>query len=1220
MAFLFVSEEVINCANNSLLSKVFYNIVYCFFPQQYPEIMKNVFILTVIVLFSCMIIGCKGREEKQKIKSQELMSARTVGLAYLEENKLEEAEKEFLKFIKLAPKEKLGYANLGLVYLRMGKYKEAEKILKKAIKIDPEDPDVRLIMSTVYEMTDNKEKAISELKESLKYSPDHIKTLYNLSELYASQSDTSYKRQRAFYLLKIIEKNPANIVPRLNLTEIYIQNCNLDDALGQMEEILRIFPEFPREASDYYDKSIAVLHAGDCEKALTPFIIFHNYLKVTSPYQAGIMELKGPGGSLIGFPLITFDQQILSGEKRAAPILENISYTDITSSAGLDVVNQFIEYKAPGFTHVAICDYDGDGDVDIYAGNYNSSASSNQNFLLKSDMGKFVNVARESGIKVKEDILFAKFDDFDNDGFPDLLIITEGKNFLYRNNGKGAFEDVSRKAKLDMATGGNKALFFDIDHEGDLDLYIARNGPNMLFRNNGDGTFEERAAKMLIDGGDADSRDAAFGDFDEDGDIDLFVVNRNAENVLYTNQRHDQFKNSTKEVGLETDINSGAVAVGDYNNDGFLDLFIASLAGGNHQLYLNAGEGKFTRDEKSAEIFRSMKNVSGNDAAFMDFDNDGFLDLLIVGESTEREGKGVFLFHNNGIDNYDDVSYLLPENLTSGRQIAIFDYNVDGDADIIITGLNGGIRLLRNDGGNLNHFVKIKLLGLRTGSAKNNYFGIGAKVEMRSGDLYQTRVVTDPDILFGLGNRQKSDIIRIIWTNGVPQNIFFPGADQSIIEAQVLKGSCPFLYTWNGNEYVFVKDILWRSALGMPLGIMGGNTTYAFPDASDDYYKIPGQYLKPRNGAYSIQVTSELWETIYLDKIRLIAVDHPDSVEVFVAEQFSGPPFPEYRIYPAYNKRLPVSAVDGHGTDVLSSIIKKDNQYISNFKLDKYQGITEMRDLILDLGTIESNENLYLFLNGWLFPTDASINFALSQSDNIEVQPPVIQMINKKGEWETVIDNLGFPMGKNKTVVVSLGGEFLSHDTRIRIHTNMQVYWDYIFYSTDKSDVPVYSYEMDPESADLHYRGFSAMYRKGGRYGPHWFDYSNVSTSVKWRDLTGYYTRYGNVLPLLNEADNKYVITNAGDEISIEFMASALPELKEGWKRDFMIHNVGWVKDGDLNTAFGNKVEPLPFHGMSRYPYGRNEAYPSDKEHQKYLMEYNTRKVTGEPYINELKK
>lgn len=1182
--------------------------------------MKTTYALIVIVFFSCIIIGCTGREEKQKKKSQELISARTVGLAYLEENKLEEAEQEFLKFIKLAPKEKLGYANLGLVYLRMGEYEKAEKSLNKAIKIDPKDPDVRLIMATVYEMADNEEKAIFQLKESLKHSPRHIKTLYDLSELYAVQSDTSYQRQREFYLLRIIENDPANLVPRLNLTEMLIHNCKAEDALEQMEEIIRLFPAFPREASEYYDQSVAALHTGDCEKAITLFIVFHNYLKVTSPYQAGIMELKGPGGSLIGFPVITFDQQVLSGEKKKVSILENISFTDITSPTGLDIVNQFSENRMPEFTHVAVCDYDGDGDADIYAGNYNTALSSNQIFLFKSDMGKFFNVARETGIKGKGDNVFSKFDDYDNDGFPDLFIIAKGKNMLYRNDGNGAFEDVTRKANLDMETGGNRALFFDIDHDGDLDLYIARNGPNMLFRNNGDGTFDERAEKMLIDGGNMDSRDAAFGDFDEDGDIDLFVVNRNSENVLYTNQRQDQFKNSIREAGLDTDISSGAVAVGDYNNDGFLDLFIASLHGGNHQLYLNAGEGRFAKDEKSEEIFKDLKSVIGYDAAFLDFNNDGALDLLVAGESSEEDGRGVFLFHNNGIDNYDDVSYLLPEDLRSGRQIAVFDYNVDGDADIIITGLNGGIRLLRNDGGNLNHFVKIKLLGIRTGSAKNNYFGIGAKVEMRSGDLYQTKVVTEPDILFGLGDRQKSDIIRITWTNGVPQNIFFPGADQSIIEAQVLKGSCPFLYTWNGNEHVFVKDILWRSALGMPLGIMGGTTAYAFSDASDDYYKIPGEHLKSRNGVYSIKVTSELWETIYLDKIRLIAVDHPDSVEVFIDEQFSPPPFPEYRIYPVYDKQIPVSATDGNGTDVLQFIMKKDYKYISNFKLNKYQGITEMRDLILDLGTVGSTRDLYLFLNGWIFPTDASINVALSQSKMIEVQPPVIQMINKKGKWETVIDNLGFPMGKDKTVIASLGGKFLSDDTRIRIRTNMQIYWDHIFCSSGESDVPVFSYEMDPGSADLHYRGFSAEYRKGGRYGPHWFDYADVSTDVKWRDLTGYYTRYGNVLPLLTEADDKYVITNAGDEISIEFIAGKLPEIKKGWKRDFMIYNVGWVKDGDLNTAFGNTVEPLPFHGMTRYPYGNDEAYPSDKEHKKYLMEYNTRKVTGERYLNQLKK
>jgi Tfp pilus assembly protein PilF len=1200
---------------------IFNNIVFCFFPLQFPDIMKTLYSLIVIVFFSCIIIGCTGSEEKQKKRSQELISARTLGLAYLEENKLEEAEQEFLKFIKLAPKEKLGYANLGLVYLRMGKYEEAEKILKKAIKIDPEDPDVRLIMATVYDISDNKEMAIYQLKESLKHSPGHIKTLYDLSEMYALQSDTSYQRQRGFYLRKIIENDPANLVPRLNLTEILIKNCKAEAALEQMEEILRLFPEFPREASEYYDKSVVALRAGDCEKAITQFIIFHNYLKVTSPYQAGIMDLKGPGGSLIGFPVITFDKKAISDKRELTSIIDNISFTDVTSSAGLDIIDRINEKSAlTGLIHVSICDYDSDGDIDLYAGNSRSSTSSYRHYLLKSDMGRFLDVAKEAGIKHSDAEFCSKFDDYDNDGFPDLFIITHGKNILYRNNGKGAFEDVTRKANLGKETGGNKALFFDIDHDGDLDLYIARNGPNMLFRNNGDGTFEDRAGKMLIDGGDADSRDAAFGDFDEDGDVDLFVVNGNAANVLYTNQRQDQFKNSTIEAGLETDINSGAVAVGDYNNDGFLDLFITSLYGGYHQLYLNAGEGKFTRDEKSEEIFRSMQNVGGNDAVFLDFDNDGSLDLLVAGESSEENEKGVFLFHNNGIDNYDDVSDLLPDDLRSGRQIVTFDYNADGDIDIIITGLNGGMRLLRNDGGNLNHFVKIKLLGIRTGSAKNNYFGIGAKVEMRSGDLYQTRVVTDPDILFGLGNRQKSDIIRIIWTNGVPQNIFFPGADQSIIEAQVLKGSCPFLYTWNGNEYVFVKDILWRSALGMPLGIMGGNTTYAFPDASDDYYKIPGQYLKPRNGAYSIQVTSELWETIYLDKLRLIAVDHPDSVEVYIAEQFSPPPFPDYKVYAVHNKQIPVSATDGNGTDVLQFIMEKDDVYISNFKLDKYQGVTEMRDLILDPGKVGSTENMCLFLNGWIFPTDASINVAISQSDEIKVQPPVIQMINRKGEWETVIDNLGFPNGKDKTVIADLSGKFLSDDTRIRIRTNMQIYWDQIFFSLNNPVVPVFSYEMEPISADLHYRGFSAEYRKGGRYGPHWFDYSNVSKNAKWRDLKGYYTRYGNVLPLINEADNKYVITNAGDEISIDFMAGTLPGLKEGWKRDFVIYNVGWVKDGDLNTAFGNTVEPLPFHGMTRYPYSNDEAYPSDKEHKKYLMEYNTREITGEPYINALKK
>src|SRR5512140_1594022 len=148
--------------------------------------MKRTCILLLVLFCFLLIFSCKNSTEKEKQKSTELVTTRTLGLAYLEEFKLEEAEKEFLKFINLAPKEKLGYANLGLTYLRMGRYPEAEKRLLKAIKIDPVDPDIRLILATVYQMNDQRDRAVSELREALKSAPGHIKILYDLSELYSA--------------------------------------------------------------------------------------------------------------------------------------------------------------------------------------------------------------------------------------------------------------------------------------------------------------------------------------------------------------------------------------------------------------------------------------------------------------------------------------------------------------------------------------------------------------------------------------------------------------------------------------------------------------------------------------------------------------------------------------------------------------------------------------------------------------------------------------------------------------------------------------------------------------------------------------------------------------------------------------------------------------------------------------------------------------------------
>ncbi len=1185
--------------------------------------MKNITILFLLVLCSSLLFSCKNTPEDSKKKSVELMTTQTLGLAYLEEFKLDEAEKEFLKFIKLAPKEKLGYANLGLAYLRMGRYPDAEKQLAKAIKIDSKDPDIRLILATVYQMNDERERAISELKDALTFAPDHIKTLYDLSELYSAGSDTESQNQRESCLLKLVEKAQGNIVPRLNLTEIYIRKGETDQATEQLEIIHKQFPEFPKEAIDYYDKTLSLLKKQDKDNAIIQFTIFHNYLKVTSPYQAGIMELKGPGGSLIGFPIITFDQQSSSLTSDNKSLLDVIKFVNVSASAGLDVVPVFKEGENSSFkysTHVEAADYDGDGDVDLYVGSYDPASSSYKHYLFNNDMGRFKDVSDEVGIRHSGKETSAAFADYDNDGFMDLYIVKESGDVLYRNAGKDRFEDVTGKAKIGSKTGGNSALFFDLDHDGDLDLFETGTNSDYLFQNNGDGTFQEQAEKMGLAGAGANSRNAAFGDFDDDGDIDLFVVNENGSNILYSNQRQGIFKDITEKSGLKSNGGSRAVAVGDYNNDGFSDLFITSVNGDGQKLYRNLGNGTFEPEKNMKEMFSAIQNVKGYDARFFDFDNDGFLDLIIAGESETNGGRGLFLYHNDGKGNFTDVSNLLPEEPKSGRQIAVFDYNDDGDLDVVIAGLNGGVFLLRNDGGNINHYVKMKLVGLRAGSAKNNHFGIGAKVEIRSGDLYQSMIVTDPEVHFGLGNRLRADNIRITWTNGVPQNILLPGADQSLIEAQTLKGSCPFLYTWNGDEYVFAKDIIWRSALGMPLGIMGGTAAYAFPDASDDYIKIPGELLKPEQGVYTIQVTSELWETIYFDKVQLVAVDHPDSVDIFVPEQFAPPPFPGLKISQVKEKHVPVSAIDAHGNDVLSFIAEKDDKYLSDFKPDKYQGVTEMQELILDPGKLAGSGNLFLFLNGWIFPTDASINKAISQSGNLKVIRPYIQVIDRNGEWETVIEDLGFPMGKDKTVIADLSGKFLSGDHRIRIRTNMEIYWDQIFFSDCLANAPVITSFLNPVSADLHYRGFSRSFRKGGRYGPHWFDYSVVDKNKKWRDLSGNYTRYGDVLPLLTESDNKYIISNAGDETSIKFDAKGLPELKKGWKRDFLIHSVGWVKDGDINTALGNTVLPLPFHGMTSYPPSANDSYPKDTELQKYNLEYNTRVVTQDDYRNVLKK
>ena len=216
-------------------------------------------------------------------------------------------------------------------------------------------------------------------------------------------------------------------------------------------------------------------------------------------------------------------------------------------------------------------------------------------------------------------------------------------------------------------------------------------------------------------------------------------------------------------------------------------------------------------------------------------------------------------------------------------------------------------------------------------------------------------------------------------------------------------------------------------------------------------------------------------------------------------------------------------------------------------------------------------------------------------------------MINSRGEWETVIPVLGFHAGLDKTATIDLTGKFLTDDYRIKITTNMEIYWDRILVSTVVDDnLPMNITPLKLCHADLQRYGYSKTYSPDGRL-PMLYEYNTASDFSPWRHAKGRFTRYGDVLPLLEKSDNQYAIMSHGDEISVSFDAQTAPPLPPGWTRDFVLYSSGWIKDGDPNTAYSTTVGPMPFHGMSGYPYPPNESYPYSLENIKYIQEYNTR-------------
>ena len=1039
-----------------------------------------------------LLLGCR-KQQQNPADAGAILTARTLGLAYIEENRLEEASNEFVKLIRLAPEEPSGYANLGLVYLRLGRYADAQRQIDRAVKLAPDDPDIRLLQATDQSLSGNTHDARRTLEASLQKSPRHLKTLYALQ---------AWGR--------LVEAAPTNVAARLAYAEALLDSGNVVEARDQLELLRQRLPSLPTQAQRAF--AVAVANPAPASLARAQAV-----LETTPVYQASLADLRGPAGTPPGYPILEFSARLALTQQDPRVVANAVRFTEVTAPAGIVAT----ALGVPGFgtdlvarpVPAAVGDYDNDGHLDVFAA-----------------------------------------------------------GALFHNKGDDTF---SRTSAISDSTSG-AAFFADLDHDGDLDLFVA----GRLYRNNGDGSFTQQT---IAPG----ATHAVFGDFDGDPRIDLIVEN-NGTLTLYRGSEEGRFE------AHPLPIHATAIAAADYDNDGFLDLFASGF-------YRNDGSGNFTRDSGA-----DGPRADVSDALFFDFDNDGWLDLIASGSG------GLALLYNDEKGHFTDKSALLPVAMkgTPARRLLSFDYDNDGDLDLVVVGLDGRVRVLRNDGGNANQFVNVGLVALRDGSGKNNTFGIGSHLELRAGDLYQMRTVDQPVMHFGLGNHLKADVLRVVWTNGVPQSFYYP-VSQSMLEQQVLKGSCTFLYTWDGQAYHFLTDVTWASALGMPLGIMAGEKTiYGPPQAAVEYFRIPGDRLKPADGRYRMQLTEELWEVAYVDQLELLAVDHPDSVDVFVDESFVPPGSPaagQLVIHQVPRKYLPISASDERGRDLLPQLRAKDDDYVGGFTPGKYQGVTQTHDLILDFGSLPDARKVRLFLQGWLFPTDASINAAVAQGKAVQIVRPFVQVRDATGQWRTVA-NLTFPAGKDKTMIVDLTGTFGSSDHHVRIRTNMEIYWDHVFLSLGADAAPLTITRLAPVAADLHARGWSRVFRKGGRYGPFWFDYSQVSKESPWLPVGGHFTRYGDVLPLLGAADDQTVIIASGDEMSLEFAESATPALPAGWKRDFLLYNVAWMKDADLHTAAGQTVEPLPFHAATHYPYGAELHYPDDAAHRRYVAEYNTRR------------
>ncbi|MCH7704638.1 MAG: VCBS repeat-containing protein, partial [Planctomycetes bacterium] len=669
----------------------------------------------------------------------------------------------------------------------------------------------------------------------------------------------------------------------------------------------------------------------------------------------------------------------------------------------------------------------------------------------------------------------------------DVLLYGSGGVRLLRRSGRDSFDDVTAASGLSGLTA-LAARWVDYEYDGDLDLVVARDAGLALWQNNGNATFTDVTAEVGITAT-LGVRDIVPIDLDGNLAADIVTTRGTSPTLVFENQRAGRFARMKEPPGPWPAAER--VLADDVNNDGLMDVVLIARDG---VVTMMGGLSQRPRIE--------LTRIAPSAAALLDYDNDGRLDLCIVGSARDEPASGAVRLWRNaggtpGGKQWTPASDSLGTSaldLPGLKDVVAADVDNDGDTDLILVTAGGSLRLLRNDGGHVGGQLKLRLTSLKT-----NPSCIGTRIEAREGAFLIARSATGPTLEIGLGGRQRFDTIQTVWTNGVVDNqidVACPDVPLSIVEKNVATGSCPFLYVWDGGGFRFVTDLLGNAPVGLPL-----TREIMLPADPDEIVWIgDAKTFPPRDGMLTIEITDEFREVLYLDYVKLVAVDHPPEIEVHPTDKLMPSPFPPSEVWGLARPVRLRSVVGDDGMDRTEAVRAIDGLFAPPGEPlpSPYRGMCHPLTLTMDFGPLDPQAPLVLALTGWLQYGDASTNIALSQDRSLTIIPPTIEVEVAPGDWRGIDVVVGMPAGKTKTILCDLDGKLPTGATRLRLSTTFEIRWDRIalFERVGLEDSRIR--ELSAVKTDLHWRGFSDL-RSRAAHHPSTPDYAVVSPTPPWR-------------------------------------------------------------------------------------------------------------------------